>query len=67
MIKPRIALDMEHGRYYCMDIKASFSCPVVGWGDTPKEALLDWYCGRIKEEMDNNRKEGFKLAIADLL
>ena len=38
MIKPRIALDMEHGRYYCMDIKSSFGCPVVGWVDTPREA-----------------------------
>ena len=47
MIKPRIALDMEHGRYYCMDIKASFGWPVVGWGDTPKEAFIDWYVKQI--------------------
>ena len=51
MIKPRIALDMEHGRYYCMDIKApSFGWPVVGWGDTPKEAFTDWYIKQIGKD-----------------
>lgn len=47
MIKPRITWDMEHMRYYCMDIEASFGWPVVGWGDTPKEAFTDWYIKQI--------------------
>lgn len=45
MNKPRITYDTEFERYFCMiDRQDLHSWPVVGWGDTPKEAFTDWYC-----------------------
>lgn len=48
MIKPRISWDTEFERYFCMiDRRDLHSWPVVGWGDTPKEAFIDWYVKQI--------------------
>jgi len=61
MMKPRIYKDLELDTWVCEERHKpiSFSgwwhvslAPPVGFGDTPKEAFLNWYNQMVEQHID---------------